>query len=361
MSLIPIKNVTDVARGKVTRYHTLLLLLSLVFVFLSTLAVARKDVTLVIDGEAQKLVTYHRNVGALLADVGIVVGPHDYVAPAPDERLEQGVEIVLTRAFPVTVMADGRSFEVQVAQATVNDVLEKLGLFLGELDRVDPLPQKFITRGDTVQVIRVEERLFTQRIEIPYRELRRSTMLLDRGLTRIAQKGVVGLREDTVEQTLENGVEVATQIVQSDMMYVKQDQIVEYGENTVLSRGGRAVSFSQVVNVSATAYCAGTAASGCPMNGEGHSVCTGSNNDGRTATGRSAVAGDGSETHPHIVAVDPRMFPLGSKLYIDGYGYAIAADTGGAIKQNRIDLLMSTHQAALQFGRRNVRVYRLID
>ena len=65
------------------------------------------------------------------------------------------------------------------------------------------------------------------------------------------------------------------------------------------------------------------------------------------------------------VAVDPRVIPLGTKLYIetpDGsfvYGHSIAADTGGAIKGNRVDLFFPTHSQALQFGRRNVNVYIL--
>jgi len=57
-----------------------------------------------------------------------------------------------------------------------------------------------------------------------------------------------------------------------------------------------------------------------------------------------------------IVAVDPRVIPMGSRLYIEGYGNAIAADQGNAIKGNRIDLCFSTHQEALNWGIKTVRV-----
>jgi 3D (Asp-Asp-Asp) domain-containing protein len=57
-----------------------------------------------------------------------------------------------------------------------------------------------------------------------------------------------------------------------------------------------------------------------------------------------------------IVAVDPQVIPMGSRLYIEGYGSAIAADQGNAIKGNRIDLCFSTHQEALNWGIRTVRV-----
>lgn len=68
-----------------------------------------------------------------------------------------------------------------------------------------------------------------------------------------------------------------------------------------------------------------------------------------TATGKKARYG--------IVAVDPRVIPLGTRLYIPGYGYAVAADTGGAIKGNRIDLCFNTRAEAIKWGRRKVKVY----
>ncbi|MGE5453695.1 MAG: 3D domain-containing protein [Methylocystaceae bacterium] len=57
-----------------------------------------------------------------------------------------------------------------------------------------------------------------------------------------------------------------------------------------------------------------------------------------------------------IVAVDPNVIPLGSHLYIEGYGDGYAADTGGAIKGNRIDLCFNTYQEAMDFGMKNVQV-----
>lgn len=57
------------------------------------------------------------------------------------------------------------------------------------------------------------------------------------------------------------------------------------------------------------------------------------------------------------VAVDPNVIPLGTKLYIEGYGYAIAADTGGAIKGNKIDLYMNSNSECINFGRQNITVH----
>jgi 3D (Asp-Asp-Asp) domain-containing protein len=77
----------------------------------------------------------------------------------------------------------------------------------------------------------------------------------------------------------------------------------------------------------------------------------GGNTSGRTANGLRIGHG--------VVAVDPRYIPLGTRLYVEGYGYAVAADTGGAIKGNRIDLGEDTYRAAQRVGRRSVSVHIL--
>jgi 3D (Asp-Asp-Asp) domain-containing protein/peptidoglycan hydrolase CwlO-like protein len=77
------------------------------------------------------------------------------------------------------------------------------------------------------------------------------------------------------------------------------------------------------------------------------------NGDGITAIGLRARKG--------IVAVDPRIIPLGTRLYIPGYGEALAADTGGWIKNNRIDLCFETLEECYRYGRRKIKVYLVED
>jgi 3D (Asp-Asp-Asp) domain-containing protein len=77
------------------------------------------------------------------------------------------------------------------------------------------------------------------------------------------------------------------------------------------------------------------------------------NGNGITATGLRARKG--------IVAVDPRIIPLGTKLYIPGYGEALAADTGGWIKNYRVDLCFESLEECFQYGRRKIHVYLVED
>lgn len=92
--------------------------------------------------------------------------------------------------------------------------------------------------------------------------------------------------------------------------------------------------YADVLTMEATAY--------LPTDGDGYGI---------TATGIPATYG--------VAAVDPYVIPLGTRLYIPGYGEAIAADTGGAIIGYRIDLCMESYDECMEFGRRNVTVYIL--
>ncbi|GAM14058.1 3D domain-containing protein [Mesobacillus selenatarsenatis] len=78
--------------------------------------------------------------------------------------------------------------------------------------------------------------------------------------------------------------------------------------------------------------------------------CTGCS--GITKTGVNLKANPNAK----VIAVDPTVIPLGSKVYVEGYGYATAEDIGGAIKGNRIDVFIPTQSAALQWGRKQVKV-----
>lgn len=75
---------------------------------------------------------------------------------------------------------------------------------------------------------------------------------------------------------------------------------------------------------------------------------------GLTATGTQVTAG-------RTIAVDPNVIPYGSKVYIEGYGFRIAEDCGGAVKKKHIDIAVETHEEALQMGVTNGGVWILVE
>lgn len=150
---------------------------------------------------------------------------------------------------------------------------------------------------------------------------------------RVLQPGRDGIVEHVYRVRRVGDRIVRRERVSSRLIRPPQPRIVRIGRGYVPSRGELARARS--VSVVASAY--------APYGDRGV--------DGVTATGLRARRG--------VVAVDPRVIPLGTLLYVEGYGIGIAADTGGAIRGLRVDLCFDTVREALRWGRRRVRVWIL--
>jgi 3D (Asp-Asp-Asp) domain-containing protein len=179
-------------------------------------------------------------------------------------------------------------------------------------------------------------------VKIPFEEQKRTSSALNTGESLVAREGEDGIRRETYEVIYdESGVKTGKTLISSEVIKEPVNKITEQGTGNIVlaSRSGADTSrYGREITMTATAYCA------CKK-------CTGSGN-AVTATGLTAKYG--------VVAVDPKVIPLGSRVYVEGggyvYGAAIAADTGGAIRGNKIDLCFNTHAEALAFGRRTVKV-----
>ncbi len=155
------------------------------------------------------------------------------------------------------------------------------------------------------------------------------------GQNAIAQRGAPGQAVETVRRIYENNQVVSVNVVGERLVHPPQDEVVDVGAKLPeVSRGELLGRVVKTLNVVATAYWADPSWS-----------------NGRTATGVPARYG--------VIAVDPSVIPLGTRLYIPGYGYGVAADTGGAIVGNRIDLCFDTGAQAVDYGRQPVTVYVL--
>ncbi len=181
-------------------------------------------------------------------------------------------------------------------------------------------------------------RKLTQREPIPYPTLRKTTNTLRAGASRTVHSGMNGEKEVQYRvYSRTDGVELRREVVATRILKKPVTELIEEGRRGALPSRGY-FSGRRVVNMVATYY--------DPYH------CGGSGS-GRTQTGLMGGYG--------VVAVDPHFIPLGTRLYIEGYGYAIAADTGGAIKGNRIDLGIDTkHDAAGVRSMGTVRVH-IID
>lgn len=124
--------------------------------------------------------------------------------------------------------------------------------------------------------------------------------------------------------------------------------VTEVEEGVLETADGEVIEYSQVMQLEATAYCPCYSCCGKYPGNKWYNI---------TATGTVGKVG--------TIAVDPRVIPLGTKVYIEGlngaknYGYAVAEDTGGAIKGKIIDLYFNTHKETVNWGRQQVNVYIL--
>lgn len=295
-------------------------------------AVLRKEVTIAAPGRIVRFATYHRSVAGALAQAGVAVQPEDEVSPPLSARLREGQVIAVRSAVPLTVIADGETREVRSTAPTVAEMLARVGITLSSWDKVYPGRAEPLHGGMRVRVVRVAHTIATEQMAVPYEVRSTVDPRTPRGIVRVVTPGRLGLRERVWRITTEDGRVTARTLVGWRQVRDPLDRVITVGTQNVAAARGQFAGV-EYLDLVATAY--------SPF------CCKGV--DDITALGIRAGYG--------VVAVDPKVIPLGSRLYIEGYGYAIAADTGSAIKGLRIDLGYETKRQALQFGRRPVRVY----
>lgn len=156
---------------------------------------------------------------------------------------------------------------------------------------------------------------------------------MGRGRVKKVQNGVDGTAEHLYEVIYIQDEVVEKKLVSKKIVKAPVPAIFHMGPSG-FQPSRSSFTRSRVLNMESTAY--------TPSAGRANPTF-------RTATGRRAQYG--------VVAVDPKVIPLNTLVFVEGYGFAIAADTGGAIKGNKIDVCVPTTQEALRWGRRTVKVH----
>jgi Domain of unknown function (DUF348)./G5 domain./3D domain. len=367
------------------------LISSLILLGLLMYEITKKDVTLELDGKKQEIRTHARTVEELFQELGIDYGTHDVFKPAketeiqdgmavvwkpavkvslivdnveqerwttektvadflkaegielaekdrlhvdPGAKIEENMEIRLDKAFAVTVNDGGEEKKYWTPVTTVSEFLQQTGIPLNEWDRVEPGLNATIHKGDSIEIVRVEKLFDVTEEKVDYAVVKRKDSSLLSGKEKIVQAGKVGKRRKKYEVVLENGKEVSRTLIEEKMIEEPVDQVVAVGTRVIqpVSRGAEK---GKEYVVTATAY-------------------TGSENgsNGITATGFNLRANPSAK----IIAVDPKVIPLGTKVYVEGYGYAVAADTGSGVKGYKIDVFIPNIYEAKKWGRKQVKI-----
>jgi len=300
-----------------------------------------KQVHIVKDSEKKTIWTTADTVKELFEEQKISISEHDKVQPKLEEKIKGNLEIEINKAFPITLSVGGKEQQVWSTSTTVADFLSQQGITLNELDRIEPNQEEIVKANDTVKVIRVEK--VTDVVEEPIRfaVVTKKDGNLNKGSEKVIQQGKEGLQTKEYEVILENGKEVSRKLISEKKVTEKQDKVVAVGTKAlpvqqVVSRGNEGGKEIMVSSTAYTAHC-----NGC---------------SGRTASGINLRA----NPNVKVIAVDPSFIPLGTKVYVEGYGYAVAADTGSAIKGHKIDVFFPSKSEAYRWGRKTVKI-RILD
>lgn len=299
-----------------------------------------KTVAIVEDGKVTQYETLNNTVEDILKAQEIVLGGKDEVEPSLDTTIEDGMKIVIERWKPtVSIDINGTTSTFKTTALTVGELIEDRQIKLDEDSEVTPALDAAIEDGLTINIKTKQVAIEVIQEEIPYETQVEETANLEPGVQKVITEGSNGLKEKTVE-IVRFGGEVQSETVKEEVVITEpQTKVVKQGKKNIIkdSATGKTYEYTKALTLEATAY--------TDIDGDQWA--------GITATGRPTFVG--------MVAVDPKVIPLDTILYVEGYGIAIAGDTGGAIKGHDIDLFMNTRSEAREFGRRDKKVYILKD
>lgn len=326
-----------------------------------------QELAVVVDGEEEKIWTTKSTVREVLDEAGVEVNEHDEISPALSASVKDAEAINVTKAMEVKLVDGGKERVVWSTPTSVKELLEREKVALQGDDRLDGLSlDDPIQAEKAIEVLRIDRERNDVEIATEFDVEKREDASLPEGQTKIIQEGQKGKKVRTYEVTMKNGERVMSEVVDEKVISEPKKKVIAVGtkkpepkpepkvepkpevatnnnatnkapaKNTTPSRdNSKAPSGGREFYVEATAYTP---------------YCTG-------CSGISA-AGINLRANPNmkLIAADPRVIPMGTKVWVEGYGHAVVGDTGGAIKGNRIDVLMPTKAQAYKWGRKQVKI-----
>ncbi len=316
------------------------------------------------EGETVLVKTEEDKVIDVVESEEIVLNENDLILPDESSQIYNRMTLHIKRAKNVTIQAGSEEHNITFYSGTVEDALKEAGISYDEDDIVEPSLNTEVKSDTDIKLDIVEVETVTEEVVIEFETEYGETSTVLKGMYAVTQKGVDGLAEVTYEVTYVNGEETGRKAVEEVMIKEPVNRVELHG--TALTRIGEgdddeepSVSVKNPDEQSTNPTVPGTSSTyvdivSCMVTAYTHTGHT-------TATGTWPRSTRTLE-NPGSCAVVPDTFPYGSLLYVTGYGYCIAEDTGGfrhdPDRWNQIDVFMNTVDECLTWGRRrDVKVY----
>lgn len=273
--------------------------------------------------------TTQPNVGEALLEQNLTLFLGDKVTPNLGTRLSPGMQIYIQRSLPVALTVDGRLIKTRTRGKTVGEVLAQEGVALMGEDYSRPPANQPLAGGVMIEVVRVREAVEIKEEFIPFESewIPDAKMEIDQQEKR--QMGVTGVIKSRTRVRYENGQEAWRRLEDKWVDREPSTQIIAYGTSIVvrtLDTPAGPIEYWRKISMLTTPYNAATSGKSAD-----HPQY------GMTRTGLRVGFG--------MAAVDPKVIPLMTKIYVPDYGTALAADTGGLIVGKHIDLAFDDNQA----------------
>ncbi len=257
------------------------------------------------EGVQYHLYSTAATVGQAVFQAGLRLLSADRISPAPEEPLTPGMTIEIERAKHVVIQTALGELSLLSAGSRVGDILLDSGLSLQGLDYTIPGEGDPIPEDGKIRLVRVREEIQIQQTPVPFETSYQPVADLEIDHQNILESGQYGLIAERIRIRYEDGQEVSRQVEDEWLAQSPVSRLVGYGTQILMhsiQTSDGTVEYWRALEVYATSY--------KPSD-------TGSN---ITATGKILQKG--------IIGVNPRYIPYGTVLYVEGYGYGVAADTG---------------------------------
>lgn len=284
-------------------------------------------------------------------------GLHDVLSPKSDIPIREGMTITYHQSFSVSIHVDGKKLTKETAPSTVQEIIDGLGIILRDRDYTVPTLTAEVLNERDIVVHRVAEGHEVEQEVIPYKTIEEKDPNVLLGIRELKIKGVEGIKVREYELLKHDGAVVDRQIKTEKVLQEVVDEIYVIGTKEPEPEPDPEPN---LVEESALATYLPSQAAETSEHQPKKTFSIMSTAYTRDCEGCIGITKMGIDLNKNpdqkVIAVDPDVIPLGTKVYVEGYGEAIAADTGGAIKGMLIDVYMQSHEEAIRWGRRPVQL-----